>query len=125
MLLYYQTEFRVGQRGRRISRRYTGARALAAIVLDLSFRLWLELLVSLVGLAAWLCTLAFKFAFLVAAKSWNTAVAAMTVVVYLLTLPFALLHQAVDGVLLKNQQGRPDQSPSVYLKPDWALSREV
>jgi hypothetical protein len=125
MLLYYQTEFRVGQRGRRISRRYTGVQALAAIFLDLSFKLLLELCVTLVGLAAWLCTLAFKFALLVATKTWRTSVAVMTVVVYLLTLPFALLHQALDQVLVRNQQGAPERSTSAHLKPEWALGREV
>jgi hypothetical protein len=125
MRLYYQTEFRLGERGRRISRRYTGAQALAAIIIDLSFKLWLELVVALVGLAAWFCALAFRFALLVAAKSWKTAVALMTVVVYLLTLPFALLHQAVDRVLAKNKQGQPGRPTGPYLKPEWALGREV
>jgi hypothetical protein len=125
MRFYYQTEFRLGERGRRISRRYTGAQALAAIILDLSFKLWLELFVRLVGLAAWLCALGFRFALLVAAKSWKTAVAIMTIVVYLFTLPFALLHQALDRGLAKNKQGRPDPSAGPYRKPDWALAREV
>jgi hypothetical protein len=125
MRLYYQTEFRVGERGRRISRRYTGAQALAAMIVDLGFKLLLELVVSLVGLAGWLITLALKFAFLVASKTWRTAVALMTVVVYLVTLPFALVHQAVDRVLVRNKPGRSDSSVNPYLKPEWALGREV
>jgi hypothetical protein len=125
MPLYYQTEFRVGKCGRRISRRYTGAQALAAIILDLGFKLLLEFFVTLVGIAAWLCALAFRFAFLVAAKSWKTAVGVMTIVVYLLTLPFALLHQTVDRALAKNKQGRPDRPEDPYLKPEWGFAREV
>jgi hypothetical protein len=125
MRLYYQTEFRIGERGRRISRRYTGARALAAIIVDLGLKLWLELIVALVGLAAWLSIWAIQLAFLVMAKTWRAAVAGMTVIVFVLTLPFALVHRAVDRVLARNRQHACGVPSDRYLKPEWALGREV
>ncbi len=96
MVFYYQTECKIGDRGPRICRRYTGIEALVAITLELALRLTFDLVILLVGLAVRLCLLVLKAAMLIARKSWRTAVAAMTVVVYAVTLPFVLLNRAVD-----------------------------
>jgi hypothetical protein len=125
MAIYYQTEYRLGRRGRRVSRSYTGFQACVAILLDLIFGLAFGLVSMLVGFAIRLIALAFQFGMAVTRKSWKLAVAVMTVVVYLLTLPFALVHQAVDRVLLRGNESQPDPSARPIRKPEWALSREV
>ena len=78
MALYYQTEYRLGGRGR-ISRSYTGFPAFLAIFFDLVFGLVFELVVGVIGLALRIVSLAFQVAVLVMTKSWSTLVAVMAV----------------------------------------------
>ncbi len=124
MALCYHTEYRLGGRGR-VSRSYTGFQAFVAILFDLVFGLVFELVTSVIGLALRLVYLAFHVAFIVLRKSWSTLVAVMAAAVFLFTLPFVVLHQAVDRLRSRTKAGRRDFYRAGTIKPDWALGREV
>jgi hypothetical protein len=116
MALYYQTEYRLGRRHGRITRSYTGFRAFFAILLDLVFGLFFELITGAIALALRLIYLTLQTGFAVLRNSWSTLVAVMAAVVSLLTLPLVALHHAVD---------RRRSYPASTIKPEWALNREV
>ena len=125
MALYYQTEYRLGRRVGRVSRSYTGVHALLAIVLDLFLGFVFGLVSIVIGLALRTVVIALQLSVLVLKASWSFLVVAMTAIVYCLTLPFALLHHAVNrrrSRMKFNRSHFPTVSP---LKPEWALSREV
>jgi hypothetical protein len=126
MALHYQTEYRMGSRGR-ICRSYTGFQAFIAIFLDLIFGLFFESVAMVFALTARLVALTLRLLVRVLRVYWKLLVAAMTLIVYLLTLPFALLHRAVVRYRTQGRadpaESRPSAMPS--LKPSWALSREV
>jgi hypothetical protein len=126
MALYYQTEYRLGRRGR-ICRSYTGFQALVAIILDLIFRLFFELISLMIDLAVRVVILSADLAVQMLKITWKLLVAAMTLIVYLVTLPFALLHEAVDRLRAGSPADRPEPQPepTSLRKPSWALSREV
>ena len=126
MALHYQTEYRLGNRGR-ICRSYTGFQALIAIAFDLVFGLAFELVMLVVALAARLVVLAARLVVRILTVNWKLMVAAMTLLVYLVTLPFALLHEAVNRFRSRGGSGSDDAEPYPVsnLKPSWALSREV
>ena len=124
MALSYQTEYRLGCRGR-IRRSYTGYQAFFAIFFDLLFGLVFELVASVIGLAMRLVFRVLQVAVVVLCKSWSTLVAVMAVVVSLLTLPFVVLHQAVDRLRSRTRAGKRDFYRAATIKPDWALGREV
>ncbi len=126
MALHYQTEYRLGNRGR-ICRSYTGFQALLAIVFDLVFGLAFELVTMVFSLAVRLVILTAHLVVHVLTVNWKILVAAMTWLVYLLTLPFAVLHNAVHRLRSGDEIDRNDRDayPASSLKPSWALSREV
>ncbi|MGP0066878.1 MAG: hypothetical protein ACLQGP_25215 [Isosphaeraceae bacterium] len=121
MALHYQTEYRLGNRGR-ISRSYTGFQAFVAICLDLIFGLLFEFVAAMPALAARLLIRTFRLSVRVIKLNWKLLVAAMTLIVYIVTLPFALLHRAVVR-LRSGTEADPGATPN--LKPSWALAREV
>jgi hypothetical protein len=126
MALHYQTEYRLGRRGR-ISRSYTGFQAFVAICLDLVFGLLFEFVATAFALAARLMLLTVRLIVRLLRVNWKILVAAMTLLVYILTLPFALLHRAV--VQLRSR-GETDpagerQRPTSNLKPAWALTERL
>jgi hypothetical protein len=124
MAIYYQTEYRLGRRGR-IRRSYTGMRAFAAIFLDLIFGLVFETVASAIGLAFRVSALAAHLVLQVAKTGLKILVAALATVAFLATLPFALLHQAVRQVgSLHPAAGRHVDGDSA-LKPEWVLGREL
>jgi hypothetical protein len=126
MALHYQTEYRLGNRGR-ICRSYSGFQALIAIVFDLVFGLAFELVTMVFALAVRLVILTTRLVVRVLTVNWKILVAAMTLLVYLLTPPFALLHEAVNRFRSGDESGPDDTQsyPTSNLKPSWALSREV
>jgi hypothetical protein len=126
MALHYHTEYRLGNRGR-ICRSYTGFQAFVAITLDLVFGLLFELVFSLLGLAMRITVLAAQFVVYLLRIHWQILVAAMTLVVYVVTLPFVWVHQAVDRLRPRGRDERTDRwvRPDAVVKPSWALSREV
>jgi hypothetical protein len=126
MALHYQTEYRLGNRGR-ICRSYTGFQAFVAIVFDLIFGLFFEFVSAVVSLAARLVVLVVQVLVKLLAIHWKVLVAAMTFLVYIVTLPFALLHEAVDRLRSGSPADRaePQPNPVSLRKPSWALSREV
>ena len=124
MALYYQTEYRLGGRGR-ISRSYTGFQAFFAILFDLVFGLVFELVAGVIGLALRLVFLALQVASVVLSKSWSTLVAIVAAALWLVTLPFVVLHQMVNRLRSRTEAGGRDYYRTSTMKPDWALGREV
>jgi hypothetical protein len=125
MALYYQTQYRLGRRGGRVCRSYSGFQAFVAILFDLVFGLIFELVWSVITLAFRLVILALQLVVQVVRITWSVAVAVMTTIVYILTLPFALLHQMVGRFKSPDSVKRDDLYGGRPLKPEWALSREV
>jgi hypothetical protein len=126
MALYYQTQYRLGRRGGRVCRSYSGFQAFMAILMDLVFGLLFELVSSVIALAFRLVVMAVQLVIVVVKLNWRVAVAVMTTVVYILTLPFALLHETIGR--FKSPDSAPADDYSYRespLKPEWALSREV
>lgn len=122
MALHYQTEYRLGNRGR-IRRSYTGFQAFVAIAFDLVF----ELVFAAVGLAIRVAVLSSHLAVRMIQLYWRLLVAAMTLVVYVATLPFVWIHQAVDRF---HSGGQDEPAGDAWgsttpPKPNWAFSREV
>jgi branched-subunit amino acid ABC-type transport system permease component len=126
MALHYHTEYRLGNRGR-ICRSYTGFQAFLAIGLDLVFGLLFELVFLSFGLAMRIAVLSARFVVRVLRINWQILVAAMTLVVYVATLPFVWIHQAVDRLRSRGKDERTDpwRRPDAVVKPTWAMSREV
>jgi hypothetical protein len=126
MALYYQTEYRLGRRGR-ICRSYTGFQAFVAICFDLIFGLLFELVSAAVSLTVRLAILVAQLVVEMLKINWKLLVAGMTLIVYIITLPFALLHEAVDRLRSgdRSDPTEPQPAPASHLKPSWALSREV
>jgi hypothetical protein len=126
MALHYQTEYRLGCRGR-ICRSYTGFPAFVAIGLDLVFGLLFEFVATMFALAVRLLILTVRLAVHVVKVNWKILVAAMTLIVYILTLPFALLHAAVDRLRSRGEAEPVDPRPCAASspKPSWAFSREL
>ena len=126
MALHYQTEYRLGNRGR-VCRSYTGFQAFIAIAIDLVFGLLFELVFSVIGLAMRIAVLTVHLAVRLLQLYWRILVAAMTFVVYAVTLPFVWIHEIVDRLRTRAKNDTPagqwDQGPA--RKPDWAFSREV
>jgi hypothetical protein len=122
MALHYHTEYRLGNRGR-ICRSYTGFQALVAIALDLIFGLLFEFVFLALGLAMRIAVLTARLVGRFLRINWEILVAAMTLLVYIATLPFVWIHQAVG----RGRDERTDRwvRPDAVVKPSWALSREV
>ena len=93
MALHYQTECRIGTR--RINRSYSGYQAFVAIVFDLIFGLLFEMVATLLNLTFRLLAFSFRLALQILKHSWKVLVAAMTALVFTLTLPFVILHRAI------------------------------
>ena len=126
MALHYQTEYRLGNRGR-VCRSYSGFQAFVAIGLDLVFGLFFELVFLTIGLGIRFAAMAIQLAVRLLRINWRIMVAAMTFVVYAVTLPFVWIHQAVDGFRSRDGRERTDSwgQPDAAGKPNWAFSREL
>ncbi len=127
MALYYQTQYRLGRRGGRVCRSYSGFQAFMAILMDLVFGLLFELVSSVIALAFRLVVMALQLVMRCRqAQPGSVAVAVMTTVLYILTLPFALLHETIGRFKSPDSAAADDYSyRESPLKPEWALSREV
>jgi hypothetical protein len=107
MGLYYQTEYRLGGRGGRVRRTYTGMRAFLAIFIDLFFVMTFELAVALI-----------LFVF---RSVWFL----LTAVFYVLSVPFMIakwvsrkLEERFPALAGAGSTRRP-------FKPVWASFEEV
>jgi len=97
-----------------------------AILSDLVFGLVFELVSSVIALAFRLVVLALQLAVQVLKITGSVVVAVLSMLLYILTLPFALLHQTVVRFKPPVRAERDDPSyRGAPLKPEWALSREV
>jgi hypothetical protein len=126
MALYYRTEYRLGNRGR-VCRSYTGFPAFVAIVMELVFGLLFELVFSVFALATQIAVLAVHLTLRLFQLYWRFMIAAMTLVVYAVTMPFVWIHDLVDGLRYGGRTERDSGrgSPEGVRKPSWAFSREV
>jgi hypothetical protein len=93
--------------------------------LDVVFGLVFELVVSVIGVALRLVFLALQVVVVVLSRSWSTVVAVIAAALSLVTLPFAVLHQAVDRLRSRSESGGCESYRDSTIKPDWSLSREV
>jgi hypothetical protein len=126
MALHYQTEYRLGDRGR-ICRSYTGFQAFVAIAFDLVFGLLFELVGSVFGLAFLVLLWTARLVIRLLRIYWRVLVATMTAIVYVVTLPFVWVHQAVGRLRSGDREPRPAswRRRDAMAKPNWAWSREV
>jgi hypothetical protein len=124
MAFYYQTEYRLGRRGR-IRRSYKGTRAFAAIFLDLIFGLIFEMIATAIGLAFRVVALAAGLVLQVLKTVVMILAVALTAVVFIVTLPFALLHQAAQRLGSMRRDAGHEGSRNSTLKPEWVLGREL
>ncbi len=107
MGLYYQTEYRLGRRGGRVCRSYTGLRAFLAIAIDLLIVLTLEL--------------AFGVIFFVL-KNFLTLFKGM---LYALALPFRAAHWVSLKLYQRAAAARSRRGAGAFPKPAWAGSDEL
>jgi hypothetical protein len=103
MALHYQTEYRLGRRGR-VSRSYTGVRALVAIFLDLTVGMLFEVTAGVVGLLLRLIALALELLVRILKVHWRIMIVVMTMFVYVLTTPFVILHRLAERVRWKRRR---------------------
>jgi hypothetical protein len=108
MGLYYQTEYCIGRRGRRIRRTYSGAWAFLAIILDLFFVLTFELVFTVLFLAL---RLVFRI---------------LAGIAYVLTLPFQAVRW-LSTRLESRSSASAEQTgrPIAPLKPAWHGLSEI
>jgi hypothetical protein len=123
MALHYQTECRLGTR--RINRSYSGFQAFVAIFFDLVFGLTFELISAVMGLAVRLVSLTLKLGVHGFYQGGKALLTAISIVVYVLTFPFMLLHEAVIRFGPERRGWRRHDQPATAQKPEWAYSREV
>jgi hypothetical protein len=126
MALHYQTEYRLGNRGR-VCRSYTGFQAFIAIAFDLVFGLLFELVFSVMELAMRIVVLAVHLAVRILRVYWRILVAAMTFVVYAVTLPFVWIHHVVNRLRTRAHDDPAEDrwGQGATQKPSWAFSREL
>jgi hypothetical protein len=126
MALHYQTEYRLGDRGR-ICRSYTGFQAFVAIAFDLVFGLLFELVGSVLALVFLVLLWTARLVIRLLRIYWRFLVATMTAIVYVVTLPFVWVHQAVGRLRSGDREPRRAswRHRDAMAKPTWAWSREV
>jgi hypothetical protein len=111
MGLNYQTEYRLGRRGGRVCRTYTGLRAIMAIAIDLFFVFTFELVFGLL--------------FFILKNLSRIVLTLVTTVFYLLSLPFRVANWVslkLEGRFSSNQ---PDHLAGHPSKPAWAGYDEI
>ena len=107
MGLYYQTEYRLGRRGGRVCRSYTGLRAFLAIAIDLFFVLTFDL--------------AFGLLFFVVRHTLKL----ITIGLFVLTLPFRLARWISDRLGRRSPPAYQVPGASAPFKPAWPAYDEV
>ena len=108
MGLYYQTEYRLGRRGGRVCRTYTGLRAFLAIAVDLLFLLTFELIFGLL--------------FFLVRNLTRIVGGILLAVCYALSVPFRVAR----WVSLKlDRRDATGSAAGPHLKPAWAGYEEV
>jgi energy-coupling factor transporter transmembrane protein EcfT len=125
MALYYQTQYRLGRRGGRVCRSYSGFQAFMAILFDLVFGLVFELVSSVIAVAFRLVILTLQLVVQILRITSRVIVAVMTMVLYLVTLPFALIHETLARLRPPVKADCDTAFQGAPQKPEWAFSREV
>jgi hypothetical protein len=111
MGLYYQTEYRLGRRGGRICRTYTGLRAVLAIAIDLLLILTFDF--------------AFGLLFLVLRTLGKVVLVLLTAVFYLLSVPFRIARWVAHKLEQGPSANQADPAAARPLKPAWAGYDEI
>jgi hypothetical protein len=126
MSLSYHAEYRVGPRGGRVCRSYSGFRAFLAILFDLVFGTICDVLAAILTLATRAIVLAIHVAVELLKLCWRILVFLMTAIIQLLALPYRLLLQTRIERPSFERWSAPIATPrGRAIKPDWALGREV
>jgi hypothetical protein len=125
MGLSYQAEYRIGRRGGRVCRSYTGFRAFLAILFDLVFGTFFDALGALFALVARLLILSVHLAVEVVKLSLRVLVFAITAVFHLLALPYQLMQRRIASPRWQRWPDPVGMPRGRALKPDWGLGREV
>lgn len=107
MGLYYQTEYRLGRRGGKVCRNYSGFRAILAIAIDLLFLLTFELV--------------FWVSFFVL----RNVLTLFKGILYALSLPFRAAHWVSLKLDQRAAAARSRRGTGEFLKPVWAGSDEL
>jgi hypothetical protein len=125
MSLSYHAEYRVGPRGGRVCRSYTGLRAFLAILFDLVFGTICDVVAAVFTLAARALVLSVHIVVELLKLCWRLVVFVATAVIHVLALPSRLLHGRIDPATYQRWPTPASMPRGRHLKPDWALGREV
>ncbi len=126
MSLSYQTEYRLGDRGV-IRRSYTRFQAFIAIGLDLVFGLAFEFVGIALAWAGRAIAWSARHVARLLVCYWRFLVAAMTLVISMVTLPFVVLHGCAEWLRSRDRGGPLGDEPdrSAVDKPSWAYARDL
>jgi hypothetical protein len=126
MSLYYHAEYRVGTRGGRVYRSYSGFRAFLAILFDLVFGTVCDVVAAVITLATRALVLSVHLAVELVKLCWRMLVFVMTAIIQVLALPYRLLLQnRIDPPSLERRPAPVCMPRGRVLKPDWGFGREV
>jgi hypothetical protein len=125
MSLYYHADYRVGPRGGRVCRSYSGFRAFLAILFDLVFGTICDVIAAVFTLATRAVVLAVHVAVELLMLCWRILVFLVTAIIQLLALPYRLFLQSRIDPQLHHSPAPVGMPRGRVMKPDWALGREV
>ncbi len=125
MGLYYHAEYRVGPRGGRVCRSYSGFRAFLAILFDLVFGTLFDVIAAVFTLATRAVFLSVQISIELVKLCWSILVFAMTAVFQVLALPYRLMQSRIEPRRWQRWPGPIGMPRGRPLKPDWGLGREV
>jgi len=131
MGLYYQTEYRLGRRGGRVCRSYTGLRAFLAIAIDLLFVLTFELAFGVMVFVLknfWTLLEGVHYALLLpfrAARRFARKHPSSWLCFDVVALPFRAAHWVSLKLYQRAAAARSRRGAGAFLKPAWAGSDEL
>jgi hypothetical protein len=125
MGLQYQAEYRIGRRGGRVCRTYSGCRAFVAIFLDLIFGLVFDVIGAVFALVMRSFVVAAQLATEVLKFTWRLLVFVMETIVHLLALPLKIMQRMTDSPEWRQWPDSVAIPRDRRAKPDWGLGREV
>ena len=125
MGLHYQAEYRIGRRGGRVCRSYSGFRAFLAILFDLVFGTLFDVLAAAFGVAIAALFLSAQLVIELVHLCWRMLVFVMTAVFQVMALPYRLMQSKMDSPAWQRFSAPIGMPRSRAQKPDWGLGREV
>ncbi len=149
MGLYYHAEYRIGPRGGRVCRSYSGFRAFLAILFDLVFGTFFDVVAAVFALARRVLFLNFHVAGQLLRLAWRMLIFVMTALAHLLALPHRVMHADLgalwrdmvpidmrmfarrvmsatfDSPIWRRWRDWINTRRAHVTKPDWGLGQEV